>query len=378
MTTRPKRILFLSKDPGAVNALLPVIELMKRQNNYEPLVASHPLSRHMFKLNDIPSLPFERFGYPEEKTSCFLNIVEHCRPDVVVTGTSRPFSDEPVTPEQHTTAVARAKGITSICLLDFWGDYLERFTSDRATLANEFTPDIICALDALSRERLLAIGIPEERVAVTHNPHFDRVVHYWHTLQGSDRGAADPDQLDVLFVSQPLKENRTRNDLGYDQHSTFRHLLSGLDLVKGYPRKRVIVWLHPKEPPEAWSTAVSVSSDDVEVVFGQERGADVMRSVDVQVTAYSTMIYEALHYGTPAISIQIGLKQPDHVITNELGLTIPIYTPEDLRRVFSDLDLARWRAYSSARRAEMESDGIFFSDGRATARVRQIIEDTLT
>ena len=219
-----KKLLFISKDPGGVNSIIPVIKKCKKEfDKYECIIISHKLSEYRYSEENISTLGLEEFNYNSDKKKAVTNILKLYQPDIIITGSSRPYDYEPVTPEQLFVEIAKQKNIISISILDYWGKYLERFSSFDGEFNLLFVPDKICALDQLSMKSLLSLGIRKDNIKITHNPNFDKIVR--ETFNSKSQLISDKSEFNVLFISQPLIESKDKYNQGYSQIDMFNNFL---------------------------------------------------------------------------------------------------------------------------------------------------------
>ncbi len=367
MTDKGRTILFLCKDPGAAEALAPVIESMGHLSDFKVETVAHPVSKYVYDRRNIPSILLDDLNYKDSPRECLTELLIKKRPDLIILGTSVPFPDEPVTPEQYITGLAREQSIPSMCILDFWGKYIERFSDDGLHIQHSFLPDTICALDLICRDDLIRLGVREDRILVTNNPYYDSVVNFdGNSLPSKD---IKKDRTNILFVSQPLAEREGEELYRYTQQQLFEQMIKEINKLDIRPPQHIILWIHPKEKSISWEEYLKELLPSVSVAISQDRGASILAHIDLLVTSHSTVVYEALYHGVPCLSLQFGNEKADQLITNKLGLSEPVYSREALKNAFSKLDLVNWRKSIGLKKGEMISKGIFFSDGKATERV---------
>lgn len=376
MSKQHYRILFFCKDPGAAEALAPVIESMGHLSDFKVETVSHPVSRYVYDRRNILSILLEDLNYKDSPRECLTALLNEKRPDLIILGTSVPFPDEPVTPEQYLTGLAREQSIPSMCILDFWGKYIERFSEDGLNIQPSYLPDTICALDLTCRDDLIRLGVQEDRIQVTNNPYYDSIVNSaGHSVPSKD---IKKGRTNILFVSQPIAEREGEELYGYTQHQLFEQMLEEMNKLDIVLPWHIILWIHPKEKKESWEEYLKELPPSVSVAITQDRGAAVLAHIDLLVTSHSTVVYEALYHGVPCLSLQFGNEKADQLITNKLGLSVPVYSREALKNAFSKLDLANWRKSIGLKKGEMISKGIFFSDGKATERVIAVALERFT
>jgi hypothetical protein len=353
-----KRVLALSRDRGSIQAIVSVAAMLQANSVYVSLFSPpdcHPLVRHHGLMPSI--LDMQEFSVsPNEYIS---TLFQDSNPDLLLMGSSPAAGERPGTPEQFAINEARKLGIPSITVLDSWGMYEERFCGKDNVIADAMLPDKICALDIRCRDDLIRLGVPESRIAITHNPWLDKVAAEGETpFVKKSTG-----NLRALFVSQPLNKL-----VKADNHSLHYQLLS--TLVGAMPpegRHEVLIWRHPAESAERWRNSEQLGSSKVEVRVIEER-SNILANLDFMATVNSTTAYEALHLGTPCFSFKFWSSLPTSYI-EELGLSISITNQDELRFILDSFDSNDIRSRLAANKVCLREKGIFFSDGQATERV---------
>ena len=378
MSTKP-RILFFSRDFGGVNAILPVAQAMRGGVEFDAIVVSHSLSRSLYECQGIDSIALEDWGYDDEPGGAWRGLLECIEPDLVATGKSAPLCAAEATPEQILAQAARAAGIPRIAVLDSWGDYRARYSKNGTDIDPDYCPDVICALDALSRQMLIDAGVNKNAIAVTRNPHFDRV------FRDAAAARVPVDDIreganNILYVSQPTREKAGVAEFGFDQETLFVELVAGLDRVRdAQPPAHVIVWPHSKESMVDWPSLVARTDGAVSCCIGSHRDARIFKSIDALFTYHSTVVYEALYYDVPCWSLMIGTRnrENDPLVTNRSGLSEAIFTPSQLDAALARIGSLSHRDTIRHARDSLQNNGLFFTDGKATERVLTVIRDVL-
>jgi hypothetical protein len=378
VTPAAKRILFLSRDHGSVQATVPVMLALSRDPRYALSVVSMAVSRSVLESHDIRHEPLNEAAYSQDPSACLDALLSRLQPDLVVSGSSPAKGDPPETVEQFLIRAARRRGVPSLGILDFWGLYRERFDCDpEGRAAPALLPDHLCVLDTSCRDDLLALGVPADRLHVTHNPWVDAIVGRADAVRTERPAALQGADRTILFVSQPLAENAAVRKWGYTQDSLFQHLLDGLAATSRNQTTRVLVWPHPTEQGERWHPTNLPTRPNVEVRVTDEREFEVLATADLLVTSHSTLAYEALYYGTPCMSLRIGGPGPQGHVTDRLGLSVRITSAEALREFLAQADLRQMRAELIEKRRALARESTFFSDGQATQRVLHVIADAI-
>ncbi len=370
MNVRPDRkcLLALSKDHGSVQSIVPVVAALKEKKydvNFLLPIGCQDVAT-MFDLV-FETLDEQAFLFAPE--AYIAKLFDEFNPTLLLTGSSLASGVRPETPEQFAIRESHRRNIPSVVVLDYWGMYEERFCSHNGIVDHALLPNIICALDHRCREDLLRLGVPPERVVITHNPWLDSVVkHVYKSLPPPK--LLNSQVWRVAYVSQPLKKFMQTETLTL-QHKLLELLVSALPQLK-YHKHSVLVLKHPAEPEERWQDCGQFSSPNVEVSLTQERGFDVLEHVDIVVSVNSTTAFEALHMGTPCLSLRMELPVP-RLYIDELGLSTIVSNHDELRVLLGSTNPSKLRLQLSKLRKHWYNKGLFFSDGKATDRVIALI-----
>lgn len=367
-----EQVLFLSRDRGSVQTLVPVVEALRDHPRIKNRVRSLRVSCSLFDERGIAAEPIDEVLLAADPVRCIDDVLEEIQPALVVSGSSPAHGVAPETPEQHLILAARARRIPTIGILDYWGMYRERFADASGRLDRSLVPDVLCALDTVCRDDLIRFGIPTEQIRVTHNPWLDSLAAAFPTT-----GAAYPISRDggwrILFVSQPLAEMGGARAWGYDQEDVLGGLLDALPVLDASRKHRVAVWYHPLEDVQRWRNVGRKARPWIDVSVSVERGSSFLQAMDFVVTSHSTVAYEALHCGTPCVFYRPGAARLDPLVTERVRLS-PTFTHIEALRVFlRSFDSVAERVRIASLRKELLKSRVFFSDGKATERVLDVI-----
>ena len=380
-------ILFFSRDYGGILTFLPVIkEFEKGDSENEILIISHALSKVLYQREQINTKPIQMSNELDNAEQFLNELLLGKRPDLIVTGTSRLVKNEIRTLEQILIKLAKDLNIKTLSILDFWGFYQERFPSINGCINNAYLPDIICALDKHCTSELVNIGIPEDNIHNTHNPHVDQLLE--RSLvegQGNNRKQGE---LVLLYVSQPIRENIICTGLDFDQESNFNYLMKALQ-NKFLKNKKITIylWIHPKENIANWDDIIVRNNlelqrgmANIQLIKDEEKTYDLFPQLDLVCSCFSTIIYDALYYNIPCLSLAIGggNEMKSVLVTNELGLSTFISNWSDLVKFLSTSDWPQLRDELTERISRYRAENIFFSDGQATKRVVSLINKQLS
>ena len=212
------KIIFAAQDKGGFDAVLPVIkEFKKDRRNKIYLILDGPAYVHAKKLK------IKSFLGNKKSQKQIENYIKKINPDVVFTATSRGFSIE-----KKVIKICKKLEKLSIAIVDYWGNYLERFGKKL-----EFLPDYVLALDEKMEKELIAQGIHKKRIIVTGNPRFDKFLSYKKQKEKKNL---------VVFYSQPFIETKNKE---FDEVKIFQNIVRNFE--KKQLNKKIIIKFHPAE-----------------------------------------------------------------------------------------------------------------------------------
>lgn len=374
--TASRHVLALSRDRGSMQAILPVIKALSADAAINVSVVSMEVSRTLCEHYGINAEYLDPQEYQNAPAVSIATLVERIRPDLILSGSSPARGLLPETPEQYGIIEGRRRGIPSVAVLDFWGMYHERFVACGDRVSLDLLPDVLCVLDERCQADLFDLGVPIARMRITHNPWLDRVAKESVLPSIASPLTQGAGGFRIVFVSQPLAERGMSCSWAYDQEQLLRFLLDALPESSGRAH-RVLVWPHPGEQPDRWRNASHSPRSDVEVLVTEERGASVLAHVDLVASSHSTVIYETLYHGTPAISLRPDGSGLSPMHTDQLGLSLLFDQLDLLSEYFLKMDPVAERRRLLNAKQQLLARQVFFSDGEATRRVTETVRQQL-
>jgi hypothetical protein len=325
-----RTVVVVGGDAGGARAMAPVLELLRSEARVPLRVFA---SRAAPSVWSARNLPFEEIADSEgHRLGVFAGA-----PALLMTGTSYPPGLE-----LTLTARARERGIASAVLLDFWSNYADRF---RMPSGETVLPDRILVMDEEAREEMVAAGFDAGRLLITGQPALGELAA-WRAGFPADRAEqirtaeSAGDRRLVLFVSQPLSQIYGPGRLpalGYDEHTVLRILVEALSRIAARTGRGIalVVKPHPRDPPASLPVA-----DESLVHIGVSRQFDARElamAADLVVGMNSELLVESCALGRVTLSLQPGLRQPDVLPTNRLGLSRPVYDVADVDEALESL-----------------------------------------
>jgi hypothetical protein len=349
MSVGPRKIFFVTQDAGGFRAVFPVYERMKKKFPRHTWGVFGDVAKQM--------APAPRAPYvdPARVTDADLAAQFDRRPDLLVVGTSVGMSLE-----KRATAMARTRGIPVIAILDFWSNYVLRF-SDPGTTNLAYLPDTILVMDQECKREMIQEGFDPKRIIVTGSPAFERFGR-----ARRQHGTA------IVFFSQPFSELRSQDsgmDFGFDEVQVFRDVISALEALR--VTVPVIVKHHPRTVRrDVFSSIIKASSLDIredETTPAAELIGQAAHVIGMNTVA----LFEAALAGASVLSYQPGLNRVDPLKSNRLRLSVPVYDQKRLQATIRRL-MVRPRKSMQQRRVAAR-----YMRGQATRKVIHYLQAIL-
>lgn len=359
-SSRLPQVLAVSGDPGGASALAPVVEFLRQTGRAQIEARAYRQACAVWARRGL------EFSALDEQAEPVL-------PDAMqLLLTSTSVND--VNLEKQFTAAARARGITSVAVLDFWSNYRPRFGAEGSGF-----PDRIAIMDAQAREEMLAEGFEAERLIITGQPAFDELLTWSESWTAERRhsaraemGAGEEDLL-VVFASQPFSTLcRPGAEIfpspGYDERVVAALLVQALEKIAAESQRRIVLAIRP-HPREDAANLRHLRSDRFPIHIGNEGDSrEAVVAADLVVGMNSALLVEACYLGCLVVSLQPNLKLEDTLPTNRRGFSRPAYTEAEVLPALREMLLDE-----SARRAMRQKLAQFRPSGDATQRVAELV-----
>jgi hypothetical protein len=326
------RVLVAAEDPGAANALAPVVGMLSRDGRVEVSSACGPMAASVF----------ERFAVPSfAESACDADgWLDRFAPALLLLGTSE--NRESVDRRLHRQA--RRRGIPTVCLLDYWSQFAQRFSEAGPDGHLGLVPDRIFVMDEPARDALIAEGVPPERLDVTGHPYLDYFQQSAPTLRPADAaafraslGLASQTRL-ITFVSEtfgftcgedarfePLSTSRERTIV------VLEHLLAALArIVPGLDQEVALVnKLHPKNTAGEFASVPRRSLPFTMHVLTDADNTQLLQASALVIGMTSMLLVEAACLGLPTLSI-LARPADDSIGPGRRAHGVVVRSPEEL------------------------------------------------
>ncbi len=238
---------------------------------------------------------------------------------------------------------ARAAGAPTLAFVDSWWGYDNRF-ADPGEGGRSILPDVIAVVDETARQGMLGAGHGAGSLRILGSPHLDALRAMrpragerggrFRARQGLDGECA------CLFVSQPLERALPggARDWGFNELTTLAALAAAAAALPEETRRRfrLLVLPHPEDDAAALARAAAAAPVPCRVLSG-EPPLDAVCGADLVCGMFSMLLTEAALLGRVVLSVQLGLKREDMLVTNMVGATRCARTPEELAEMLRDL-----------------------------------------
>lgn len=224
---------------------------------------------------------------------------------------------------------ARERGVPSLAFMECWWGYAERFQLP-GEAGPMVLPDRIAVVDPLAQGEFLARGFPEEALAVLGSPWLEKLSRMGAARRGElgrefrRECGFGPDDLVLLFVSQPLEKSISRERWGLSEKTVLEDLVCAFgSFAPGIPSNaRLAILAHPEEDREALAGHVASLCPPLPWrVLGPCDPIGAALGADLTLGIFSMLLTEAVVLGRPVLSVQTGRAREDMLVTNLVGAT---------------------------------------------------------
>lgn len=301
------------------------------------------------------------------------------KPDLVLTGTSTQDKETKDVIEQTIVLAARNLGIKSLSVLDFWGNYWERFSDTelcgRPEQRFKYLPDKVAIMDKYAGNEMLAEEFPPDRFVITGNPYFDEHPRRAQNFTPADKEAVKKRlglTADFLVFYAANVWEQEKEKYGFWDIDNIQLICEVME-SESRPDAGLVIKLHPRVP-SGDSSAVDAfigGKKNVWRVSGDVDAKELILASDVTLTPLSTLGAEAVYMRRPSASLQPGLRVPD-IMISRFGVVPAGFTAEDCKDI-----VRRALADEHYRRQMLEKASFFQTDGRATERLLKLIGEMI-
>jgi len=368
-------IVAVAHDAGGARGLLPVVAELKAQGLFVIGLAAGPA----VSLWSADSNFSQVLAVADDSAEAVVVRIlkdSHCRVLLSAAGLYNQI--------EHTARlVARAEHIPIVALLDSWFNYRERFERNLNGALSFSPPDKICAIDTLTQQEMQRAGFND--VILTGHPDMERTIRQLRqqapekTLQWRVQERISPESLLITFFSDPFFNGPNRafysgpgaimktdgtGLYGYTVEDVLPVFLRELDnaLAQVGGKAELVIRPHPSEHDEVLQTILAQAKLQHLRARITRNGSslDWITASDAVVGMMTIALLQGALAGKPSISLEPGLPtsgEPDPCMSNTLGYTLGVFTPEGIPAICSRLAARDWAALKAVPRHELPLEG---------------------
>ncbi len=367
-------IVSICGDPGGSRAIAPVVAELQRTGGYRLCSFAYGQAPLIWSHGNVPLQELDE----STTTNGAKSILKELNAKLLLTATSLNGVDL----EKRFIRAARKLFIPSLVVLDFWSNYVPRFSNESGHLT--YLPDRIAVMDEWALSEMVSAGFPQDLLMITGQPALDNLESVRKQFSPERRASIrarlgiSGDGTMVLFASQPLA--RVLGDSlahplfpGFTEKSVLAMLIHALERIAKRKETKIDLVVRP-HPRENKMNLQSWKPERIRLILDDEiDGREIALASDI-VTGMTTMLLvEASFLGCIVVSLQPGLTSTDIVPTNRTGLSRAVYNEQEIEPAMESLlfdEEARQHALRKNLTAHLPED--------ATQRVVKICNMMLT
>lgn len=323
------KFLFFAHDPGGANAIVPLIEPLKKIGNELFIYA---------KGNALLKLP-DSIELQENDLKVFL---KNINPDCIITGTSaNDFT------EKYLWKAAKDLNIASIAILDYWSNYGIRFskygTKDIEKYNHnktfDYLPDFIIVMDEFAKSEMVQEGIDEKIIYPLGNPHFENIIEQSKTVKNVYSKFATKNEFLITFASQPYNEDYGKGN----EKLVLEHLIEAVQ----NKNVKIVIKLHPKEDFSKYAEFKDLPN----VILDKDTlPTEIIMASDLLISMTSMFLIEAMILGKNILSYQPDEISPDKFVLTRNKMLPFVKTKKNFKeKVLNILNGERYLRYNHDR-----------------------------
>jgi len=167
------KIIAAAQHMGGANAIAPVVKRLMNQEWIQVVPLGYGYARKVFEEQGIKYKVIEDWKQPNVSVHSMKHLLDaEGHPSLVLVGAAVQSENNLSIIDQTLISAAKVSSTKSLAVMDYWGNEKERF-GDIVSGQLEFLPNKIAVLDERQKQDMIKIGIGEDIIEITGNPHFD-------------------------------------------------------------------------------------------------------------------------------------------------------------------------------------------------------------
>ncbi len=366
-----KKILVACNDPGGTMACLPVIKRLIGDNNIFVPIYAGGSAQNILSSENIPFKTFPLNCIHKKDLGKIEDILNKENPDLVFTSTS--FGK---VIDNAVLFAAIIKKIKTLALLDQWCNYSQRFRVYAPNRNYEYLPNFIGVMDEYAKLEMVKEGFPPERLIIMGHPYFDSIIMQKRRLTAEERlnfkkeYNIDKKSILVIFAAEPFLRGDFKR-IGYTDIKIANQLIRAIELISQETKKKItlLIKIHLRDERSDIAFPVNAGKNVRILLVRGGQATKFILNADIVAGMSSIFLLESFLLGKPTLSIQIGRKIEDDLVTNKLGLTKPIKLYPELYNALNQIVIGDSKV--KVKKANKEFPWL---DGKSTERVLSFIK----
>lgn len=334
-----KKILVACNDPGGTMACLPVIKRLICDNNVYTSIYAGGSAQNIFSSENIPFKTFPLNRIYKKDLWKIEDLLNKEKPDLVFTSTS--FGK---VIDNAVLFAAIKKEIKTFVLLDQWCNYSQRFRVYTPNRNYEYLPNFIGVMDEYAKSEMIKEGFPPERLITMGHPYFDSIIMQKRRLSAEERlnfkkeYNIDTRSILVIFASEPLHRGDLKR-IGYTDIKIANQLIRAIESISQETRKKItlLIKIHPRDERSDTAFPINTGKNVRILLVRGGQATKFILNADIVAGMSSIFLLESFLLGKPTLSIQIGSKIEDALITSKIGLTKTIKSYPELYNALNQI-----------------------------------------
>lgn len=369
-----KKIVAACHDPGGTMACLPVIKRLIRDNNLHISIYAGGSAQRILDSENIPIRTFPKGCIYKKDLWKIDDLLNMEKPDLVFTSTS--FGK---VIDNAILFSAIKKNIKTLAILDQWCNYSKRFRVYSKNSKHETLPNFIGVMDRFAKQDMVKELFPPERLIIIGHPYFDSIIMQKKSLPPEEKAAFKrefdirEDSMLIIFAAEPFRRGDSKI-IGYTDVKIISQFIRAIESIARETGEQItlLIKMHPRDKRGNAKFPVR-AGNNVRILLA--RGGLATRFIlnaDLVAGMSSIFLLESFLLGKPTLSIQIGRRIADDLITNRTGLTKPIKSYRELRDTLTRIIAGDFKPKFKEANQEFP-----WLDGKSTERAFKLINSMM-
>jgi len=304
-------ILFVVDQIAGAEYIAPLLKKWTEEYKFDWKVLASPQSAIYLSQNNI-----SHDVVPNCSAEDAFEWVERLQPDKSLISTSGNSSLE-----NSFVRALQTKQISCAQLIDNWVNFAARFQVAEIDGKHlMLLPDFILTLDEISKQRMIKEGLPEDKIIIIGQPHWEACLHKPRTKHIK----SDPNL--ALIATQPISHYYLKS-LGYDEMDFVYCCCEAWETL-GVDWQQLHLLVHPSEDPSIYNNLLKKNGWQIQIVQNTELQ---LSRYSLMMGMFTSMLNQSLLERVHAISVQPAATGDDKCFLSEVGFIPRFLTSKQLK-----------------------------------------------